>query len=154
MLATKPPTERFVFKRNPYYYRVDAQGLQLPYIDRVSFQVADGKLIPAKAAAGEADLRGALSALRQLHAAEGEREARQLQGAAVEDGVGIAGGALSQSQRQTIPIWRELFRDVRFRRALSLAIDRSEINQVIYLGLGVEGGQHRAAAEPAVRRRI
>src|SRR5204862_96131 len=32
--------------------------------------------------------------------------------------------------------WRKLFRDTRFRRALSTAIDREELNQVIYLGLG------------------
>jgi peptide/nickel transport system substrate-binding protein len=37
------------------------------------------------------------------------------------------------------PMWRDLLRDVRFRRALSLAIDRNEINQVIYYGLGIEG---------------
>ena len=30
-------------------------------------------------------------------------------------------------------------RDVRFRRALSLAVDRHEINQVIYFGLAIEG---------------
>ena len=37
------------------------------------------------------------------------------------------------------PVWRDVVRDVRFRRALSLAIDRREINQVIYYGLGLEG---------------
>ena len=37
------------------------------------------------------------------------------------------------------PVWRELLRDVRFRRALSLAIDRHEINQVIYYGFAREG---------------
>jgi peptide/nickel transport system substrate-binding protein len=36
-------------------------------------------------------------------------------------------------------VWRELFRDVRFRRALSLAIDREEINQIMYFGLGIGG---------------
>ena len=35
VLKTKPPAERFIFERNPYYYRVDAAGQQLPYIDRV-----------------------------------------------------------------------------------------------------------------------
>ena len=34
--------------------------------------------------------------------------------------------------------WRKLFRDVRVRRALSLAIDREEINQVIYFGLALQ----------------
>ena len=32
-------------------------------------------------------------------------------------------------------VWRTLMRDVRFRRALSLAIDREEMNQVVYIGL-------------------
>ena len=31
--------------------------------------------------------------------------------------------------------WRKLMRDVRFRRALSLAVDREELNQVVYIGL-------------------
>jgi peptide/nickel transport system substrate-binding protein len=35
-------------------------------------------------------------------------------------------------------VWRELFRDVRVRRALSLAIDRHEINLAVFYGLGVE----------------
>jgi peptide/nickel transport system substrate-binding protein len=37
------------------------------------------------------------------------------------------------------PVWRKLVRDVRFRRALSLAVDRHEINEVMYYGLAVEG---------------
>ena len=37
------------------------------------------------------------------------------------------------------PVWRALFRDARFRRALSLGIDRHEINQVIFYGLAHEG---------------
>ncbi len=36
-------------------------------------------------------------------------------------------------------VWRSLVRDARFRRALSLAVDRHEINQVIYFGLAIEG---------------
>ena len=43
--------------RNPYFHRVDANGRQLPYIDRFVLAVADGKLIPAKTGAGEADLQ-------------------------------------------------------------------------------------------------
>ncbi|MCZ6841954.1 MAG: ABC transporter substrate-binding protein, partial [SAR324 cluster bacterium] len=37
------------------------------------------------------------------------------------------------------PQWRKLFRDVRFRRALSMAINRHEINQVLFYGLTLEG---------------
>ena len=39
----------------------------------------------------------------------------------------------------TIAVWRGLMRDLRFRRALSLAVNRHEINEVIYFGLAIEG---------------
>ena len=46
-----------MFERNPYFHRVDSAGQQLPYIDRVIVSIADGSLIPAKAAFGETDLQ-------------------------------------------------------------------------------------------------
>ncbi len=48
VLATKPPSERFVFRRNPYYYRVDEAGHQLPYIDQVVMSIADAKNHPGQ----------------------------------------------------------------------------------------------------------
>jgi len=52
MNTTKPPADRFVAQRNPYFHRVDESGRQLPYIDRVVMAVVEGKLIPAKTGAG------------------------------------------------------------------------------------------------------
>jgi peptide/nickel transport system substrate-binding protein len=49
------------------------------------------------------------------------------------------------------PEWRELMRDVRVRRALSLAIDRREINMVIYYGLAKESANTVIAASPLFR---
>jgi peptide/nickel transport system substrate-binding protein len=57
MLTNAPPATRFVFARNPYFHRVDAEGQQLPYIDEVVFDVVDNKLIPIKTGAGETDLQ-------------------------------------------------------------------------------------------------
>ena len=48
---------RAVMIRNPYYHRVDSNGLQLPYIDKIIMTVADGRLIPTKTQAGETDLQ-------------------------------------------------------------------------------------------------
>tara|TARA_R110002095_G_scaffold174794_1_gene152183 strand:- start:98 stop:616 length:519 start_codon:yes stop_codon:yes gene_type:complete len=48
---------RQIFVRNPYYHRVDARGLQLPYIDIVEMNIVGGGLIAAKANAGEVDLQ-------------------------------------------------------------------------------------------------
>jgi len=44
MNTSKPPADRFVALRNPYFHRVDASGRQLPYIDRVVLAVAERAL--------------------------------------------------------------------------------------------------------------
>ena len=36
-------------------------------------------------------------------------------------------------------VWRQLIRDVRFRRALSLGVHRRELNKVLYFGQALEG---------------
>ena len=56
-VVTPPPATRFVFERNEYFHRVDPEGQQLPYLDRVVFDVVDDKLIPVKTGAGETDLQ-------------------------------------------------------------------------------------------------
>ncbi|MBM3480683.1 MAG: ABC transporter substrate-binding protein [Alphaproteobacteria bacterium] len=138
VLATRPPAERFVFQRNPYFHRVDANGLQLPYADRVAMAIADAKLIPLKVNAGEADLQARGLAfnnytfLRQA-AREGKFDVRLWNTA---KGAQLA---LYPNLSAEDPAWRRLNRDPRFRRALSLAINRREINQVVYFGLALEG---------------
>jgi peptide/nickel transport system substrate-binding protein len=139
VLTTKPPSDRFVFVRNPYYYRVDSAGHQLPYIDRVIFDIADSKIIPAKAGAGEATLQARnirfdnYTFLKEGEAT-GDYTVRLW-----KSGTGSQ-IALYPNLNTKDTTWRALFRDVRFRRALSLGIDRHEINQVIYYGLAREGG--------------
>ena len=138
MNTTAPPSQRYVFVRNPYFHRVDENGLQLPYIDRVVVNIADGKLIPTKAGAGEADLQArhlAFSDYTFLKQNEQRSEYRVL----LWDTTKGAHVALFPNLNVKDPGWRGLVRDARFRHALSLAIDRSEINQVLYYGLAAEG---------------
>ncbi|MFY8105343.1 MAG: ABC transporter substrate-binding protein [Elstera sp.] len=147
VLKTKPPAEQFTFIRNPYYHRIDARGQQLPYFDRVLMQVAEPKLIPAKVGAGEADLQA-----RYL----GFSDYSFLRGAAKEKGAHVhlwrtgRGAHLALFPNLTVadPVWRGLMRDVRFRRALSLGINRREINQVVYFGLAQEGNNSVQRASP------
>ena len=139
-LMTEGPAKRFIAERNPYFHRVDASGQQLPYIDRFILQVSSGALISAKTGSGESDLQGRginfadYTFLRQNddHYNYDVRLWRTVRGSQL---------ALYPNLNVNKPIWRDLLRDVRFRRALSLAIDRHEINQVIYFGLGLEGNQ-------------
>lgn len=136
ILMTEPPSERFVFERNPYYYRVDTAGHQLPYIDKVIVQIADGNLIPAKVGAGEATL--AYRGLRfDNYTFLKEGEARgNYQVRLWQSGTGSK-MALYPNLNSVDPVMQALNRDVRFRRALSLGINRDQINQVIYFGLGL-----------------
>ncbi|MEM7198423.1 MAG: ABC transporter substrate-binding protein, partial [Pseudomonadota bacterium] len=57
-LVSKLPTKRMVFKRNPYYHKIDSKGQQLPYVDEWVINLVERKLIPLKAATGEVDLQG------------------------------------------------------------------------------------------------
>lgn len=136
--TTRAPSQRFIFVRNPYYYRVDENGKQLPYINRVLMNIADGKLIPAKTGAGESDLQArslSFSDYTFLKQSE-QRTENTLQLWETTKGAHIA---LFPNLNVEDPVWRALVRDVRFRRALSLAIDRDEINQVIYFGYAKPG---------------
>jgi peptide/nickel transport system substrate-binding protein len=137
VLVTEPPSTRFVFERNPYYYRVDSEGHQLPYIDRVTFAVTSAKLIPAKAAAGDSDLQArGLGFDNYAVLKQGE----QRNDYTVRLWRSARGSEMSLLPNfNTIdPQWRTVIRDVNFRRALSLAINRAEINQIIFFGLAKE----------------
>jgi peptide/nickel transport system substrate-binding protein len=147
VLVTKPPSERYVFMRNPYYYRVDAHGLQLPYIDSVAVQVADSKLIPAKIAAGDADLAARYLRFDNFTLLK-ESEARGKYKVLLWNSAWGSQVALFPNLNVADEQWKQLVRDVRFRRALSLAIDRNEINQVVYLGLATEGNNTVLSQSP------
>ena len=136
--STKPPSERFVFKRNPYFHRVDPEGRQLPYIDEVVVYIAGSSIIPAKVGAGASDLQARYIRFDNytfLKATE-ERQKQKVQLWTTARGARIA---LYPNLNVNDEVYRTLFRDVRFRRALSLAIHRHEINQVVFFGLAIEG---------------
>ena len=138
ILKTKPPSDRFIFERNPYYYRIDQAGHQLPYIDRVIMSIADSKIIPAKTGAGESDLQARYLRFDNYTFLK-ESEGRNKYNVRLwRTGPGSQ-LALYPNLNVNDETWRTLMRDLRFRRALSLAVNRHEINQAIYFGLAVEG---------------
>jgi peptide/nickel transport system substrate-binding protein len=132
--TTSSPAQRYVFVRNPFYHRIDEKGQQLPYIDRIIFTVAATNLVPAKAGLGEADLQP-----RYLNMRDYTFLKKSAKSSGVDVRLWVSGSgsqiALHPNLNTNDEGWRKLFRDVRFRRALSLAINRNELNEVVYIGL-------------------
>lgn len=137
MNTTAPPAELFLFKRNPYFHRVDENGRQLPYIDEVRMTLGTTSLIPAKAASGDADLQARYINFEDYTFL---KQAEKVNGYDVrlwERGEG-AYTALMPNLNAADPVWRKVMRDVRVRRALSMGINRRDINRVIFFGLARE----------------
>ncbi len=136
-VISKSPNEPvYVMERNPYYFVVDPEGNQLPYIDRiVHYLVSDAEMINMKAIAGEIDcqdrhMRVSNYSLFMENATKGNYRVLKWASAVGAD------PAIFLNQNVKDPVKRKLFQDVRFRQALSLAINRDEINKILYMGLG------------------
>jgi peptide/nickel transport system substrate-binding protein len=145
--TTQAPAQVFIAERNPYFHRVDQQGRQLPYIDRLVLILVDKSVIPVKASTGEADLQARYLSfdqytfLRKNEKAAGYRV--HLWSTAIPATV-----ALFPNLTTNDPVMRPLLRDRRFRQALSLGINRDEINKILYYGFGVVG-QNTVLRSPA-----
>lgn len=132
--TTTPPAERFVFERNENFHRVDPAGTQLPYIDRVVMNMASSEIIAAKTGSGESDLQARyLSFTDYTFLKRGEDQG----GYDVRlwpEGRGSE-MALMPNINVKDPAWAQAMGNPDVRRALSLAIDREDINEAIFFGL-------------------
>ncbi len=135
--TSKKNGQRYILLRNPFFHRIDQNGRQLPYLDRVELEIAAGGLIPAKVSLGEATLQ-----LRSL----GFSDAPVLKKSEAQGGYVThlwhsgAGSEVALYPNLTYGdgAWRKLFHSTDFRRALSLGISRKAINKVLYFGLAKE----------------
>ncbi|MEZ5823485.1 MAG: ABC transporter substrate-binding protein [Geminicoccaceae bacterium] len=141
------PAERFVAERNPHFHRVDTKGQQLPYIDRIVMEVVDNKLVPVKTGAGETDLQSRGLSFQDFTFLKENEERSGLKVNLWKEARG-AHLALYPNLNAADPVWRELFRDHRFREALSIALDRMAISQYLYFGLATPSNNTILAESP------
>ncbi|WP_171131664.1 MULTISPECIES: ABC transporter substrate-binding protein [unclassified Ruegeria] len=138
---------RHNFVRNPFYHRVDTNGVQLPYIDVVEMEIVAPGLVAAKTNAGESDLQGRGLSFRDasiLKKGEAQGDYKTLLWK-----TGVASQvAIYPNLNYEDEVWRDVLRDVRVRRALSLAIDRKTINQALYFKLAKPGAMSVLPASP------
>lgn len=142
-------TDNWVLERNPYYFGVDTAGNQLPYIDRVSMTLAENlEVLNLRAIAGEYDFQARHISLANLPVLLENAEAGNYT-VRLDPAQHGADGAFmfNQSYQADAEIGKWL-RTTDFRRALSLAVDRDKINEILFLGIGTPGSAVVAESSP------
>jgi peptide/nickel transport system substrate-binding protein len=130
--------EGSVLQRNPYYYKVDTAGQQLPYIDTVvATNFTDTGTLALKMVAGEYDYQDWGTSVADYPAlVDGADQGNYQVFLAPSLWTSIAAYSVNQNYTGDLAD-AEILRDVRFRQALSVALNREEINQVVALGQGM-----------------
>lgn len=141
------PGDRIVLERNPNYWKVDAKGQRLPYLDELTFVVVptqDAQVIRFQA--GDSQIISGLSA-DNFAALEPEQKTRHFK--LYDAGPGLeynflmfnlnddVEGRLTEVARK-----QKWFRDARFRQAVSSAIDRAAIVRLVYRNRGAASATH------------
>ena len=145
--VVKPITsDQWALERNCYYWAVDTEGQQLPYMDNVVLDLAENlEVLNLKAIAGEFTVQGRHIDLSKLpvfteNSDKGNYRIqfwRQPESGIAnlyinESWVGDGGDVDTETA--------SFLQNKDFRAALSMGIERDEINEVFFLGLGEVGG--------------
>lgn len=133
-------TPTWSMERNPYFWAVDAEGNQLPYIDKITMTLAENtEVANLRAIAGEYDLQERHMGLAKLPVflenAEKGNYSVHLDPAFNGSDVAIHIGNAYSGDAE-IAKW---LRNKDFRHALSMGIDRAQLNEAFWLGLGTAG---------------
>jgi peptide/nickel transport system substrate-binding protein len=127
---------RLVAKRNPYYWKVDTEGNQLPYIDEVRLDlVEDSEVINLKAMQGEIDMQTRGMDIKKFSLFKENEAANDFRTFLWQPGAGSHLVFFFNQSYTSDPVLQEIFQNAEFRKAMSYAIDRDTINEVGYLGL-------------------
>lgn len=132
--VVKETTEGRHFVANPYFFMVDTTGQQLPYINEEDEVFANDQQVRLlKLVNGEADYKAQSLQLSDVPLL---LENQEKGGYSIQLKPKIAMHAISFNVTSEDPEKRKVFGDLRFRKAMSEAINREELNQVAYFGEG------------------
>ena len=146
--------------RNPYFFAVDSAGNQLPYIDTLrAIFFADKQVAILNMMQGKVDIGGRMMdpasfALYKQNEEVGGYGVREWQDTKTSRVI------FMPNMNSMHPVKGPVLFDKRFRQALSLAINRQEINEFVFLGLATPAAVHgrprrrvlRRSVDPVVRR--
>ena len=136
------PTSRasdpvFTLKRNPYYVGVDKDGNQLPYLDEVRFTYfADVQALNLAAIAGNFDMQERHIIMTNYPVLKDQEKTGKYR-VITWPTFGGADAVIAINQTYTAdPEMGKVMAQKDFRVALSLAINRDQIKESVFLGLG------------------
>ena len=138
-------TEQALAVRNPYYFKVDTEGTQLPYFDRVVYQmVADPEVLLLKTLQGEIDIMDQYICTPANKPVLFDGQATGNYGfyTLKETAANVMAFQLNLNHLDATK--RELFNTIEFRQALSSAIDRQALIDAVFIGQG-------SPAQPSMR---
>jgi peptide/nickel transport system substrate-binding protein len=136
MPTVVPPTLPVVCSHNAFYHKTDPEGNQLPYIDEVQFDLVENSdILNMKAVAGEIDmqLRHIMWTNYPLFIENAEQGDYRVIRWTLAEGSNCL---MIPNHTHKDPVLRKLFETKEFRIALSLGMDRAQINELAYMGLG------------------
>jgi peptide/nickel transport system substrate-binding protein len=136
-METPITTERMIFERNPYYWKVDTEGNQLPYIDTIQFDFVENiEVLNLRALAGELDMQSRHILIDNYPALMNGRQAGDYRVITWPNSGGSDASLMFNQSFRDDPVIANLLTNREFRIALSHALDRDEINDVALYGLG------------------
>ena len=143
--------QNYTFTRNPYYWRVDEQGNQLPYMDAIAVEiVADEQVRILNCAQGRYDTAFRICGgpneipllTEKAEASEFHFLDKYMNGAGAWPGYMVnqyyveGGKNYPDDTPEMAAEIREVLRDKRFRQALSMGLDRQRMIEVVWGGIG------------------
>ncbi|MDA0712343.1 MAG: ABC transporter substrate-binding protein, partial [bacterium] len=138
--------QRIVYERNPYYWKVDSAGNQLPYADRLIFTIIrDSQVILLKFVNGEIDLYGRYARISMYTTLRAEERKGKFDLHLADSGSGPAFYLNWDCPKLAL---REAFRNKQVRMALSFAVNREEISEIVYFGLLEPAGYAFSRSSP------
>ncbi|HID53426.1 MAG TPA: ABC transporter substrate-binding protein [Anaerolineae bacterium] len=134
-ILVEETTEGRKLVANPFFHMVDTQGNQLPYINEINEQyIPDDEVRNLKITNGEVDYKSQAVFIDNFPLYK-ENEEGGGYGVELAPGLGqTVFYAFNVNHKD--PALAEIFGDLRFRQAMSVALNRDEMNEIVYLGQG------------------
>ena len=148
--VTTIASQEFVLERNPYFFAVDTAGNQLPYFDRFSLELVEElEVLNLRAIAGNYTIQGRHIQFSKLPVIRENEVAGNyfvdFWGSSTRNPVAVY---INQDWNADPDVAAFTVGSLEFRKALSLAIERNEINETFFLGVGTEASLCPANTPP------